>query len=67
MGVNSAYKVTGFVVLVVGLLFFLRDMGVNLIGDTSGWTILLVLVGSAFLAGVPIKKQSLNMPAKKSK
>ncbi|MCH8003288.1 MAG: hypothetical protein IH934_01550 [Nanoarchaeota archaeon] len=48
---SSAYKITGLVVLMVGALFFLRDLGVNYIGNTSGWTIIIVLVGAALLAG----------------
>ena len=48
---SSAYKITGLVVLIVGALFFLRDLGVNYIGNTSGWTIIIVLVGAALLAG----------------
>ena len=51
MSISSAYKITGLVVLVVGSLFFLRDLGVNFIGDISGWTIIIVLVGAALLAG----------------
>ena len=51
MVMSSAYKITGLVVLVVGALFFLRDLGVNYIGNTSGWTILIVLVGAGLLAG----------------
>tara|TARA_Y100000310_G_scaffold341787_1_gene442128 strand:+ start:27110 stop:27307 length:198 start_codon:yes stop_codon:yes gene_type:complete len=47
----SAYKLTGLVVLLVGALFFLRDLGVNYIGNTSGWTILIVLAGAGLLAG----------------
>ena len=46
-----AYKITGLVVLSVGALFFLRDLGVNYIGNTSGWTIIIVLVGTGLLAG----------------
>ena len=46
-----AYKITGLVVLIVGALFFLRDLGVNYIGSTSGWTIIIVLVGAGLLAG----------------
>lgn len=46
-----AYKLTGIVVLAVGALFFLRDLGVNYIGNTSGWTIIIVLVGAGLLAG----------------
>lgn len=46
-----AYKITGLVVLLVGALFFLRDLGVNYIGNTSGWTIIIVLVGTGLLAG----------------
>ena len=48
---SSAYKITGLVVLIVGAMFFMRDLGVNYIGNTSGWTILIVLVGSGLLAG----------------
>ena len=47
----TAYKITGLVVLTVGALFFLRDLGVNYIGNTSGWTILIVLAGAGLLAG----------------
>ncbi len=46
-----AYKITGLVVLMVGALFFLRELGVNYIGSTSGWTIIIVLVGAGLLAG----------------
>jgi len=51
LSISSAYKITGLVVLVVGSLFFLRDLGVNYIGNTSGWTIIIVLLGAALLAG----------------
>lgn len=51
MPTKTAYKLTGLVVLAVGALFFLRDLGVNLIGDTSGWTIIIVMVGAGLLAG----------------
>jgi len=51
MPTKTAYKLTGLVVLAVGALFFLRDLGVNLIGATSGWTIIIVLVGAGLLAG----------------
>ena len=51
LSISSAYKITGLVVLLVGTLFFLRDLGVNFIGDISGWTIIIVLVGAALLAG----------------
>ena len=47
----GSYKLTGFIVLFVGLLFFLRDIGINYIGNTSGWTIVLVLIGAALLSG----------------
>ena len=46
-----AYKMTGFAILFVGILFFFRDIGVNLIGNISGWTIIIVLVGAGLLAG----------------
>ena len=48
---KTAYKLTGLVVLVVGVLFFLRDLGVNYIGEISGWTIIIVLVGIGLIAG----------------
>ena len=51
MPAKMTYKLTGLVVLAVGSLFFLRDLGVNYIGNTSGWTIIIVLVGAALLAG----------------
>ena len=51
MDKKSAYKLTGFVILLLGILFFLRDMKINLIGETSGWTVLMVLVGAGLLAG----------------
>ncbi len=67
MVVSSAYKITGLVVLIVGALFFLRDLGVNYIGNTSGWTIIIVLVGSGLLAGdfKIIKGRENIKPAKK--
>ena len=48
---QTAYRITGLVVLIVGALFFMRDLGVNYIGNTSGWTILIVLAGASLLAG----------------
>lgn len=51
MVTQLAYKITGLVILIVGALFFLRDLGVNYIGNTSGWTILIVLAGAGLLAG----------------
>ena len=63
------YKLTGLVVLIVGALFFLRDLGVNYIGNTSGWTIIIVLVGAGLLAGDfelnRLKKQRAAMANKK--
>ena len=63
----SAYRFTGLVVLILGVLFFLRDLGLNVIGDTSGWAIVFILVGSAILAGKPIIKKGaklIDMPMK---
>ena len=51
LNAKKAYRLTGAVVLILGILFFLRDIGLNLIGDTSGWTIVIVLIGSGLLAG----------------
>lgn len=69
MVTQTAYRVTGFVILVVGALFFLRDLGVNYIGNTDGWTILIVLVGAALLAGDfranPIQTASSSKPRKR--
>ena len=48
---NSAYKLTALVILLLGILFFLRDIKINLIGETSGWAVLMVLVGAGLLAG----------------
>jgi uncharacterized membrane protein len=48
---TRAYRFTGLVVLLLGILFFLRDIGVNIIGETSGWTIVIVLIGAGLLAG----------------
>ena len=49
MASQRGYKLTGLVVLVVGILFFLRDNGLNLIGDTSGWSIFIILRGCDFV------------------
>lgn len=51
LNTKTTYKLTGLVVLILGILFFLRDMGVNFIGNTSGWTIAIVLIGAGLLAG----------------
>ena len=51
MAIKRAYKATGLVILVVGVLFFLRDIGLNFIGNTSGWTIFIILVGASLVAG----------------
>jgi len=50
---QTAYKITGLALLIVGALFFLRDLGeeTNFIGNTGGWTILIVLAGASLLAG----------------
>ena len=48
---RTAYKLTGVVILLLGILFFLRDIRINLIGETSGWAILMVLIGAGLLAG----------------
>jgi hypothetical protein len=48
---NGSYKLTGFMVLIVGVLFFLRDLGLNYIGNTTGWTIVLVLIGAGLISG----------------
>ena len=62
MATKVAYKVTGLAVLTLGVLFFLRDIGMNYIGETSGWTILLVLLGAGLAAG-----NSSSKSAKKGK
>ena len=63
---KTAYRITGLVVLLVGALFFLRDLGVNYIGNTSGWTILIVLSGAGLLAG-DMRLNEAIMESKKSK
>ena len=69
MPTKVEYKLTGLVVLIVGTLFFLRDLGVNYIGNTSGWTIIIVLVGAGLLAGDfelnRLKRQRAAMDKKK--
>ena len=62
---TTAYRITGLVVLLVGALFFLRDLGVNYIGNTSGWTILIVLTGAGLLAGDLVMNEGAS--EKKSK
>ena len=64
LNTKTAYKLTGLVVLMLGILFFLRDIGVNLIGETSGWTIVIVLIGAGLIAG---EVTLPSPPAKKSK
>ena len=61
MDKKVAYKLTGFVVLLLGILFFLRDIGVNIIGNTSGCTIVIVLIGAGLLAG------NVSLPAPSGK
>jgi len=67
MASQRGYKLTGLVVLVVGILFFLRDNGLNLIGDTSGWSIFIILIGAAILSTNPksIIKKAYNDITKK--
>jgi len=48
---KNVILVFGVLFALIGALFFLRDLGVNLIGATSGWTIIIVLVGAGLLAG----------------
>lgn len=67
MVTSSAYKITGLVVLAVGALFFLRDLGVNYIGNTSGWTILIVLAGAGLLAGDFRLNNKLSIDKQKKK
>ena len=64
MNTKTAYKLTGLVVLILGILFFLRDIdpaGLNFIGNTSGWTIVIVLIGAGILAG------EVSLPPQKAK
>ena len=63
MDTKTAYKLTGLVVLILGILFFLRDIGVNLIGETTGWTIVIVLIGAGLIAG----EVTIPSPPAKSK
>lgn len=66
---HVAYKLTGFVILILGILFFLRDIGVNFIGDTQGWTIVIVLIGAGLIAGDATfgKSNTLGQKAKPKK
>ncbi len=67
LNTKKAYKLTGLVVLILGILFFLRDIGVNFIGNTSGWTIVIVLIGAGLLAGEVSIKRKLDAKAAKMK
>ena len=52
MAAKNSYRFTGLVVLLRGILFFLRDIdpnNLNFIGNTSGWTIILVLIGAGLV------------------
>lgn len=52
MATKNSYRGTGLVVLLIGILFFLRDVdpnNLNFIGNTSGWTIILVLIGAGLV------------------
>ena len=60
---SLTFRISGLVFLIVGALFFLRDLGVNYMGNTSGWTLLIVLAGAALLAG----DFELNQPKQKKK
>ena len=64
---KRVHKLTGIVILTLGILFFLRDIGVNMIGNTSGWTIIIVLVGAGVLAGDLGKLDSLGSQTDKSR
>ncbi len=59
LSTKLSYKLTGIVVLIVGILFFLRDIGINYIGETQGWTIIIVLVGAGLVAGGEIGAQAM--------
>ncbi len=64
MDKKTAYRLTGFVILILGILFFLRDIApdeLNFIGRTDGWTILIVLIGAGLLAG------DVTLPSPKGK
>ena len=65
MVTTRALKLTGVIVLLVGILFFLRDNGLNLIGNTSGWSILIVLIGASILSSK--RKELINNFNKRGK
>ena len=48
---KQAYKITGLVFIIVGILFFLRDLGVNYVGNADLISILIVLVGAGIVGG----------------
>ena len=67
MAIKSSYRITGLVVLIIGILFFLRDIdpdGLNFIGNTSGWTIILVLIGAGLVGGGGIGVGHAALPKK---
>ena len=66
MVTRLAYRMTGFVFLIVGILFFLRDLGINYIGNTNIVNIIIVMIGAGLVAGggVDLSEASIK-PAKK--
>ena len=66
MVTRLAYRMTGFVFLIVGILFFLRDLGINYIGNTNIVNIIIVMIGAGLVAGGGVDlSEASNKPAKK--
>ncbi len=51
MVTKASYRTTGFVFLIVGILFFLRDIGINYIGNTNLVNIIIIVAGAGLVAG----------------
>ncbi len=66
MVTRLAYRMTGFVFLIVGILFFLRDLGINYIGNTNIVNIIIVMIGAGLVAGGGVDlSEASSKPAKK--
>ena len=51
MATRVSYRMTGFVFLIVGILFFLRDLGINYIGNADIVNIIIIVIGAGLVAG----------------
>ena len=67
MVTKVAYRMTGFVFLIVGILFFLRDLGINYIGNTNIVHIAIIMIGVGLVAGGGMEMAETSGKAYKKK